>query len=211
MDKLKDLLKYIGIKLLMWIMHHFVVVILVIAATIALFWWFNREDTIEMGNEDHTELSPTQIQSIKNIGEWEFLAISDEEIVDTVRHGFFGDDKLSRIYYGTLRLGINTHNLKEGWIKKKKDSIACILPPVELLDSAFIDEAKSRSFYEEGTWKQEDRQLLYKKAAVMMKNRCMSESNIRIAENNAAEQFRKLFHSFGINKVSIRFNNNTDE
>ena len=54
------------------------------------------------------EISDAQITSIRNIGEWEFMSINDEEIVDTIRRGFFGDDQLARIYYGT-----GTQNTKE--------------------------------------------------------------------------------------------------
>lgn len=32
--------------------------------------------------------SPTQVESIENIGQWEFLSVSDEELIDTIRRGF---------------------------------------------------------------------------------------------------------------------------
>lgn len=68
-----------------------------------------------MGADTVIAPTPTQIQSIKDIGEWEFLSVSLEELTDTVRKGFISDDELSRIYYGTLRLGINMHQLEPGW------------------------------------------------------------------------------------------------
>ena len=49
--------------------------------------------------------TPTQITAMKEIGEWEFLVVHDEELVDTVRKGVFTDDSLIRIYYGTYALG----------------------------------------------------------------------------------------------------------
>ena len=66
-------------------------------------------------------ITPTQIASIKQIGQWEFLSVSDEEMVDTTRNRFFADDELVRIYYGTLRLGIDMNEVKNQWIKKEKD------------------------------------------------------------------------------------------
>lgn len=97
---------------------------LILAGTL---YWLNKDNTVSVTTEEQTTLSPTQVESIEAIGEWEFLAISNEELVDTVRRGFFGDDQLVRIYYGTLRLGINMKDVKEGWIQTnaEKDSIVC--------------------------------------------------------------------------------------
>ena len=104
---------------------------LILAGTL---YWLNKDNTVSVTTEEQTTLSPTQVESIEAIGEWEFLAINNEELVDTVRRGFFGDDQLVRIYYGTLRLGINMKDVKEGWIQAnaEKDSIVCTLPPIRL-------------------------------------------------------------------------------
>ena len=99
------------------------------------------------------DITPSQIRSIEQIGEWSFLEINDEEMVDTVRHGFFSDDKLVRIYYGTLRLGINMKEAHEGWLAIEDDTLRAILPPIRLLDNNFIDEARTKSFFEKGEWK----------------------------------------------------------
>ena len=48
-----------------------------------------------------------------------------EEMVDSTRHGFFGDAELVRIYYGTLHLGINFRDAKPGWAKLEGDSFNC--------------------------------------------------------------------------------------
>ena len=157
---------------------------LILAGTL---YWLNKDNTVGVTTEEQTTLSPTQVESIEAIGEWEFLAISNEELVDTVRRGFFGDDQLVRIYYGTLRLGINMKDVKEGWIQAnaEKDSIVCTLPPIRLLDNNFIDEARTRSFFEEGKWTGADRQALYDRAYAQMKKRCLTSSNLRSAQRNA--------------------------
>ena len=85
----------------------------------------NRNTTISIGSDN--------IASMKSIGEWEFLSISDEEMIDTVRHGFFSDDELVRIYYGTLRLGIDMSQADADWIAHSGDSVTVTLPPVKLL------------------------------------------------------------------------------
>lgn len=180
---------------------------LILAGTI---YWLNKDNTVGVTTEEQTTLSPTQVESIEAIGEWEFLAISNEELVDTVRRGFFGDDQLVRIYYGTLRLGINMKDVKEGWIQANagKDSIVCTLPPIRLLDNNFIDEARTRSFFEEGKWTGADRQALYDRAYAQMKKRCFTPANIRIAQRNARQQFRDMFKAMGFPNARVEFEEN---
>lgn len=177
---------------------------LILAGTL---YWLNKDNTVSVTTEEQTTLSPTQVESIEAIGEWEFLAISNEELVDTVRRGFFGDDQLVRIYYGTLRLGINMKDVKEGWIQANagKDSIVCTLPPIRLLDNNFIDEARTRSFFEEGKWTGADRQALYDRAYAQMKKRCLTPVNIRIAQRNARQQFRDMFKAMGFPNARVEF------
>ena len=180
---------------------------LILAGTI---YWLNKDNTVSVTTEEQTTLSPTQVESIEAIGEWEFLAISNEELVDTVRRGFFGDDQLVRIYYGTLRLGINMKDVKEGWIQAnaEKDSIVCTLPPIRLLDNNFIDEARTRSFFEEGKWTGADRQALYDRAYAQMKKRSLAPANIRIAQRNARQQFRDMFKAMGFPNARVEFEEN---
>lgn len=170
-------------------------------------YWLNKDNTMNVATEEKTTLSPTQVESIEAIGQWEFLAINDEELVDTTRHGFFGDDQLVRIYYGTLRLGIDMKDVKEGWIQtdEKKDSIVCTLPPIRLLDNNFIDEAKTKSFFEEGKWTGADRQAMYDRAYAMMKKRCLTPVNYQTARRNAKQQFKDIFKTMGFTNVRIEF------
>lgn len=170
-------------------------------------YWLNKDNTMNVATEEKATLSPTQVESIEAIGQWEFLAINDEELVDTIRHGFFGDDQLVRIYYGTLRLGIDMKDVKEGWIQtdEKKDSIVCTLPPIRLLDNNFIDEAKTKSFFEEGKWTGADRQAMYDRAYAMMKKRCLTPVNYQTARRNAKQQFKDMFKTMGFTNVRIEF------
>ena len=61
---------------------------------VAVFWLRSctKGDHLEIGADEAIDATPTQIQSIKAIGEWEFLSVSLEELADTVRKGFFSDD-----------------------------------------------------------------------------------------------------------------------
>ena len=177
------------------------VVLLIIAGVVVV--WLNRDNHVAVETDERTVLSPTLVQSMKDIGEWEFLTISDEEIIDTVRHGFFGDDQLVRIYYGTLRLGIDMQQVEDNWIGMDKDTVVVKLPDVALLDDDFIDEARTRSFFEEGKWTQQDRQKLYLKAHAAMQRRCLTPKNLETARKNAREQITALLHSLGFPYVRI--------
>lgn len=181
---------------------------LLIILAITTFTWYNRDNHVAINSDNRIDITPTQIRSIENIGEWEFLSISDEEFVDTVKRGFFGDSKLARIYYGTLRIGINMHEATPDWIQTDGDTIQATLPPIKLLDNDFIDETKTQSFYEEGKWTNVDRELLYKKAYKLMKQRCLTPQNIEHAQENATRQFYSLFKSMGYENVRITFQTN---
>jgi hypothetical protein len=155
--------------------------------------------------ESRIGITPVEIAKIRDIGQWEFLSVSDEELVDTVRHGFFGDDELSRIYYGTLRLGIDLNEAGTNFITMDQDTVNVMLPPIKLLDHHFIDEANTRSFYEEGRWTEKDKAALTHRAERAMKTRCITPSNVRSAEQNATSQISQVLKAMGYEYSKIRF------
>ena len=84
------------------------------------------------------------------------------------------------------------------------------LPPVKLLDSDFIDEARTRSFYESGRWTAADREAMYRRAADAMRRKGLSRANIRSAESNADAQFRSMLQAMSFNNIIIRFGDKQD-
>ncbi len=183
---------------------------IVVAAIVALaaLWWIvsgisQSEVTLDVNQE--IDLTPEQITSIEAIGEWEFLAIANEELVDTTRKGFFKDDHLVRIYYGTVRLGISMKNVEPGWIQTGGDSIVVTLPQPGLLDKNFIDEARTKSFFETGKWSHQDRDKLYQKAYRQMLAHCLTPANLRSARENGEALFTKMMKSIGYERVSIHW------
>ena len=180
--------------------------IVLVGLIIAGFLWLRgltKDDYIDFGPDSAIDITPTQIQSMKAIGEWEFLSVSAEELVDTVRKGIFSNDELVRIYYGTLRLGVNMHQVEPGWITTKGDSISMTLPKIGLLDKDFIDEARTKSFYESGSWKPADRDALFQKAYRRMLAHGMTKENLQAAEMNASQQLRQMRLSMGYKNVKI--------
>ena len=154
---------------------------------------------------DKIDITPTQVAAIKEIGEWEFLSIEDEEMVDTTRKGLFSSDELIRIYSGTLRLGIDLGEAKDDWLTVVGDTLKVTLPRVKLLDEDFIDEAKTQPFFETGTWNDAAREAMYRRAREKMKRRCLTKENIESAENNATKQFFQMFKAMGFKYVEVRF------
>ena len=149
------------------------------------------------------DVTPTMIRSIEQIGEWSFLEINDEALVDTVRRGIFSNDELVRIYYGTLRLGINLKDAKEGWLSMSGDTLVAKLPPVRLLDNDFIDETRTRSFIASGKWSSVDRKEMYDRAVQKMRQRCLTKKNYAAAQLNAKEQFGQMLRSMGFEKTRV--------
>ena len=166
-----------------------------------------NEATIAPDNEgivsDSTQI---QLESVRDIGEWEFLTVTDEELVDTTSSRLLASDKqLTRIYYGTLRLGINMDNMPSESVRLIGDTLDVLLPPIRLLDKDFIDETRTKSFHEEGTWDSSVRTALYEKAKRQMLRRCMTESNIQLAQQNAIDEVTLLFNTLGYDHVIVHF------
>ncbi len=174
----------------------------------AIFWVYSsiKQTEVTIAVDDRINLTPEQVTSIKAIGEWEFLAIANEELVDTVRKGILSNDHLARIYYGTVRLGINMHHVEPGWITSVGNSLTITLPAIELLDRDFIDEARTKSFYESGKWSHADREALFRKAYRRMLHRSLTHDHLRQARQNGEDQFRQMMKAMGYEHVSIRFN-----
>lgn len=175
----------------------------IIAVVVCLVWFCNatKDSSLSFTSNDDIDVTPTIVERMRSIGQWEFLSVSDEELIDTVRTGFFSDDELVRIYYGTLSLGIDLRDCSKDWISSKGDTIVVTLPEVKLLDQNFIDEASSRSFFETGKWSNKDRKAMYERARQRMLTRCLTEENLNTARLNAKDQIGKMLRPIAEPKV----------
>ena len=175
----------------------------IIAVVVCLVWFCNatKESTLSFSSNEEIDFTPTTVERMQSIGQWEFLSISDEELIDTVRTGFFTDDELVRIYYGTLSIGIDLRDCSKDWISTEGDTIFVTLPEVKLLDQNFIDEASSRSFFETGSWSNKDRKAMYERARQRMLSRCLTEENLNTARLNAREQIGRMLRPIAEPKV----------
>ena len=128
-------------SLFSWTKLNFTLWALIAIAVIIIIFRFcssTKNDSLPtVSVDDKIDVTSTIITSMKEIGEWEFLSVTDEELVDTTRKGFLRDDKLVRIYYGKLSLGINMHKAEPHWARMQGDSVIITLPGIELLDKRF--------------------------------------------------------------------------
>ena len=89
-------------SLFSWTKLNFTLWALIAIAVIIIIFRFcssTKNDSLPtVSVDDKIDVTPAIITSMKEIGEWEFLSVTDEELVDTTRKGFLRDDKLVRIY-----------------------------------------------------------------------------------------------------------------
>ena len=191
-----------------WLVNKVYIVLAIVLLAALVLWGIRlllKGNSLSFADNSNIDLTPTQVEHIEAIGEWEFLQVNDEELIDTIKHGFFGDSELARIYYGTLRLGINLKETPEGWLTQKHDTLIATLPPIKLLDLHFIDEARTMSFYEKGSWTETDRKHMYEKAYNVMLKRALSRQNLQLAQENAQQQVKELLRSMGAKNVVVVF------
>ena len=162
-------------------------------------------NSLSLTTDNRIDVTPQQVRAMRAIGQWEFLALTDEEMVDTIRQGFFFDDQLVRIYYGTLRLGIDMQQLSDSAFTSRGDTLDVMLPAIQLLDYNFIDEARTRSFISKGNWDASDREALYRRAKAKMLRQCLTPRNIRRARQNAEEQVTDMLRVMGFEKVNLKW------
>ena len=120
---------------------------IVVLIILLVVYYKMQGNGVSVDVDENIDVTPNQITAIRDIGQWEFLSVSDEEMIATLRKGILSSDQLIRIYYGTLRLGSDTRRADADWITVSGDSVRALLPPVELLDKDFIDEARTESFF----------------------------------------------------------------
>ena len=78
------------------------------------------------------------------------------------------------------------------------------MPKVSLLEENVIDEARTKSLYQSGRWRDEDRALMLASAKKKMKSRGLSVENIKTAEDNAKIQIKKMIENIiGNNRAFI--------
>lgn len=185
-----------------------IIVIIALLSMIAYYtinWLLNKTKEVSPSITAYEQVDkhflPSHLESIRNIGQWEFLSITDEEVVDTTRVNTFIDDHLVLIFHGTLRLGIDLQRIKNQDIVVQNDTVFMRLPQVELLDNNFIDDTRTTVFHETGKWSANERSQLYERGKRKMKQRVLTSQNLSHTQELAEEQIRRILHAMGYGSV----------
>ena len=149
--------------------------------------------------------SPEEIVHLRSIGQWEFLSVEAEELVERHHSGLMSDRDLICIYRGTLRIGVDLRKLPEDWVEVKERNAIVHLPQPSLLDENFLDESRTTVFMEQGLFRAEEREAMIAEAKNKMKQRALTTDNLSIARRNAESQFQKLFAAMGYEEVIVEF------
>ena len=184
-------------------------ILLVIAIIAGVLWWLSHAvytASVEIGSSPEISVTPQKISEIKRISQWEFMRVVDEVVVDTsVHRTLLPDDRLTCIYYGTLSLGINLADADGDWVDNTNDTITLRLPAPTLLDDRFIDEARTKVFYESGTWRASAKNAMYRRAKLKMIDRALTQDNMQRVRQSATDRFTSLFKELGAKEVIVRF------
>ena len=165
----------------------------------------NSNDAVEKPIEQ----SPEEIMRLQAIGQWEFLSVEAEELVERHYSGLMSERDLVCIYRGTLRIGVDMRKLPSDWVEMKERSAILHLPQPSLLDENFLDESRTTVFFEQGVFRPEERDAMRTEAKDKMKQRAMTAENLSIARINAEAQFQKLFLAMGYEDVVVEFDTKT--
>ena len=85
---MKDILKNIDWR---WKAGMLAAAVIVVIFAVRCTMTSISESTVDIAVDESINITPEQIESIKPIGEWEFLSVADEELVDTTRRGIFSE------------------------------------------------------------------------------------------------------------------------
>lgn len=189
-----------------WVLAAAAVVVAVVVVATILTVRSCKRPQVEVA--DGIGITPTQIRQIEAMGQMEFLGVADEVMVDTTKTSLFSRGSLSKIYRGQLRFGVDLSKARKGWIQNAGgDSLHLTLPPIELLDSNFIDEAATTTFFEKGNWTAADREALYQRARSEMMQRNCTQQNLDEARRQAEATLREIFRAMGYSRVGIEWAN----
>lgn len=192
--------------------YPYVLLAVAVAAAVALFCHRLRSTSeVALSHTGAIARTATQLTDVRLIGQWEALNISCEEMVDTFEEHFFGDKELVKIYTGTMRLGVDFGGEAADRLSVRGDTAVVRLPRVRLLNPDFIDEARTRTFYERGRWGAEANRALCEKARMAMLRRNLTPAQLGMAADNVRRRLRETLMAFGYGDVEFVDDGNNNE
>ncbi len=172
------------------------VVAVCLIVVVAVLYMCHAAKSVTAGHQTEVVVTPTPVNldSIRAIGQWAFLTVEMDEVVDTVDQGLFSSDRISVAYHGTLHYGINVAEARPGWVTIAGDTaVSVVLPPVKLLDDRFLDERNVKVY--EG---RDDMDFINKPIR-------RGRENIPEARGKAEAEVRRIFSQHGYKKIVVCF------
>lgn len=186
------------------------VVVVCLIVMVAVLYMCHAAKNVTAGHQTEVVVTPTPVNldSIRAIGQWSFLTVEMDEVVDTVDRGLFSSDRISVAYHGTLHYGINVAEARPGWVTIVGDTaVTVVLPPVKLLDDRFLDERNVKVYEGRDDMdfinKPTVRAALVRKAKAAMIRR--GRENIPEARGKAETEVRRIFSQHGYKKIVVSF------
>lgn len=209
-NRWKDILSFLLFALIkFWRIWLITAVIIIVAIWLRNYRNNKSEGTsianLKIEKNKQINATPEALRRIKDIGQWEFLSIEAEELVEANEMGILSHKQMAKIYTGTLRIGLDFRQLTSDWYSSKGDTAYLHLPRLRLLDTHFIDETRTKDFYTKGSWTAEDREALYKQAQRKMIGRVLTPDNFYRARKNATKSIAQLFSTLGFKQIYIRY------
>lgn len=178
-------------------------VVLIAVAAIVLTKKISHTSDVHIEHTAQIGSTLTRITRIKAIGQWEALHLSCEEMADTLEEHLLGNKNLVKIYRGTMIIGVDLDEAGHNWFTTRGDTAVLRLPRAKLLNPEFIDEARTRTFYEKGHWNADVNIALYHKARRGMLRRNLTPQTLATATRNIEAQFESMFLAFGYKAVEF--------
>ena len=181
------------------------VVVVCLIVMVAVLYMCHAAKSVTAGHQTEVVVTPTPVNldSIRAIGQWAFLTVEMDEVVDTVDRGLFSSDRISVAYHGTLHYGIDVAEARPGWVT----IVSVVLPPVKLLDYRFLDERNVKVYEGRDDMdfinKPTVRAALVRKAKAAMIRR--GRENIPEARGKAEAEVRRIFSQHGYKKIVVSF------
>lgn len=172
-------------------------------AVIALMFFKKTASTSSLAVEKTNAIGSTvnEVTSIRKIGQWDALDVTCEELVDTTESSFWGDRVLAKIYTGKMRIGVDFTNIPDTCLRVAGDTVFVAMPHATLLTPDFIDESRSRTFYQRGHWDAAVSNALMAKAQSAMIKRNLTSERLQAAEEIARRHLGAVFEAMGYKHV----------
>lgn len=185
------------------VMKKFLLIVAVIGCAISFLKMTSSSSPFSFNIKQNDSLLETSIdiKTLREIGEWEFLSVRVEELVDTTISNVFFDDQLSCIYRGDVRLGFDMRDFDLKNIDVRGDTAFVKLPHCKILDTDFIDESQTSVFFQKGNVEPSIYVDLKKRAKNKMIDRALASENLALADKTAENSISSLLKDMGMSDV----------